>query len=163
MSHNSRGYQSFCIKHTKNKFWTVKKFVLDLPRPSKIEAGGVQNRAGRFPGCFFFVHCSEEIPKSLTLQVFVGKMANVAPIWALLGSIWKPWAAIWEGLGGQKCNPKRTQQWDYQKWCFWKEKWDLVHKSCKEAQKKLLKKPRKNWGFWRFSFKRRFAKRWKWK
>ena len=49
-----------------------------------------------------------------------GQIQNglLSSVWALLGSIWKPQASIWEGLGVQKCNPKRTQQWDYQKWCF---------------------------------------------
>ena len=78
-----------------------------------------------------------------------GQIQNglLSSVWALLDSIWEPEASIWEGLGSQKCNPKRTQQWDYQKWCFWKENAEFVHKSCKEARKKLLKKLRKTMVF----------------
>ena len=71
-----------------------------------------------------------------------GQIQNglLSSVWALLGSIWKPQASIWEGLGGQKCNPKRTQQWDYQKWCFWKEKCRIRAQKLQGGTEEIIEK-----------------------
>ena len=42
-------------KHSKNKVWTLQTLVLDISKPSKIEAGGLPSRGGRLPGRYFFL------------------------------------------------------------------------------------------------------------